>query len=56
MNSINAQIVPCTNKKYNSGPNSSIESTGFLYTNFYIYFTEWQKNRFVKFKYTCANK
>ena len=34
MNSSSAQIVPCMHKKSNSGPNSSIESTGFLYTNF----------------------
>ena len=34
MNSISALIKPRTNKKSNCGPNSSIESTGFLYTNF----------------------
>ena len=52
MNSIIAQIVPCTHKKSNSSLSSSIESVGFLYTTFSHLFYGMVK----KIKYTCANK
>ena len=52
MNSISAQIVPCTHKKSNSNLSWPIESAVFLYTTLLHLFYGMVK----KFKYTCANK
>ena len=52
MNSVSAQIVPYTHKKFNPSLSSSIESAGFLYTTFLYLFYGMVK----KINYTCANK